>query len=426
MSGTLYVTIEKTIINMLHKEGEAMSSNYPEQNKPQGKPQNKDDSSWGGCLTFILIIVCGVFLFSWWNNRKGGLKEQIQKNIDKRDTEFSIRKNRTMKNHGEWEHALDICFKSDMDPNILCIKDISCYKDGSTIKMKVTYLCDPEEEKEWKEDLEKETDSIIQSLHLHEITDDWEKIRRIHDYLVSTITYEENDYESSVYGGLVKKRCVCAGYAASFNYLAQKVGIDSEIQTGYPTKMISLFSTTSDFIKPSGHAWNKMTFDGTDYIMDVGWDDPDETDKNGKPYIIYDYFMTSPESVKGRMTYEEIENYDSEKDDLTVPTDKVTKEGPYNFHVHEGLYMESYDRNTMKTMLKRYFKKNPSTNILTVRLGSADAGRDSAKDLNNSDKRWDIIGSTGYKGSSYRYNDAAPVLMKQEPSIWNFYLYPKD
>lgn len=112
------------------------------------------------------------------------------------------------------------------------------------------------------------------------ITPDMPEFEReliLHDRLAGHIAYEDGDYVHDAYGALVNGKAVCEGYAKAFQYLLQKVGIQSFMATG---------------IGNGGkHAWNIVRIDGKYYNVDLTWDDV-------KSDIIYTYFNITDEEIK--------------------------------------------------------------------------------------------------------------------------------
>ena len=95
-----------------------------------------------------------------------------------------------------------------------------------------------------------------------------EKARRIHNWLVSSVSYEESEENKNrfeIYGALHDQRAVCEGYARSFKYLMEKVGV--------PCVLVSGTGTNSEG-KSESHAWNYMQVNNEWYAVDVTWDDP--------------------------------------------------------------------------------------------------------------------------------------------------------
>lgn len=94
-----------------------------------------------------------------------------------------------------------------------------------------------------------------------------ERIRYIHDQLVTRLEYGYVDSKSLV-DGLRQNKAVCWGYAALFRVICDKVGILCDYREG----------TTAQ----GAHAWNIVHLDGKEYLVDVTWDDTASC---------YDYFM---------------------------------------------------------------------------------------------------------------------------------------
>ena len=99
----------------------------------------------------------------------------------------------------------------------------------------------------------------------------------LHDRLADHIAYEDGDRVHDAYGALVNGKAVCDGYTKAFQYLLQRVGIQSFMVTG-----------TGNGGK---HAWNIVRIDGKYYNVDLTWDDQ-ESD------IIYTYFNITDEEIK--------------------------------------------------------------------------------------------------------------------------------
>ena len=96
----------------------------------------------------------------------------------------------------------------------------------------------------------------------------FEQERYVHDALMEMVEYDENaPMSQSAYSSLVLERSVCAGYARSFQYLMQQLGVPCYYCTG----------TSGE-----DHAWNIIKLDQTYYNVDLTWDDTNPA--------TYDYF----------------------------------------------------------------------------------------------------------------------------------------
>lgn len=121
-----------------------------------------------------------------------------------------------------------------------------------------------------------------------DMTEDWQKLLSIHDYLADTVTYsdiiangtseEKKAYDSynmrlvyTPYSALVGDRIsVCQGYSLAFKLLCDMAGIEC----GYAIS--------------ENHIWNIAECNGNFYHIDVTWDDPTSvsvSDGNGNTYI---------------------------------------------------------------------------------------------------------------------------------------------
>ena len=96
----------------------------------------------------------------------------------------------------------------------------------------------------------------------------YEDIKMVHDYLVDSMEYDttisrNNIYD--VYGALVNKVAVCEGYARSFKYILDEMGIPCVLVIG---------TGTNSRGETERHAWNYVELQGTWYAVDCTWDDP--------------------------------------------------------------------------------------------------------------------------------------------------------
>ena len=115
-----------------------------------------------------------------------------------------------------------------------------------------------------------------------------------HNFLAHTIDYTliedanslEKSYMQSAYGALIKKKCVCQGYAEAFKRLMDYAGIQCDIVCGQ-TKG----STTY-------HAWNilKLNEERENYHIDVTWDSSGER-------VSYTYFGLKDSDFAGERTW---------------------------------------------------------------------------------------------------------------------------
>ncbi|MBQ2676827.1 MAG: hypothetical protein IJF54_05460 [Clostridia bacterium] len=92
---------------------------------------------------------------------------------------------------------------------------------------------------------------------------------RLHDYMVSKVTYKATSNLSyTAYGALVEGNAVCEGYSRAMQMLLNRAGIECSLVTGKS--------------KNQGHMWNIVKIDGQWYHLDATWNDA-----NNKGYHSY-------------------------------------------------------------------------------------------------------------------------------------------
>lgn len=131
-----------------------------------------------------------------------------------------------------------------------------------------------------KNQMETAADEFIKQANITEGMTDYDKALALHDVVCANLAYDNSqslEWIHTVYGAFVNKYAVCDGYSKAYQYLLNKVGIDSHIATGWS--------------KGEGHAWNLVKLDGEWYYTDVTWDDSEYG-------IFYEYFNITTELLK--------------------------------------------------------------------------------------------------------------------------------
>lgn len=108
------------------------------------------------------------------------------------------------------------------------------------------------------------------------ITDQRELALKLHDLLCENVIYYETGRRAhSPYGALVDGYAVCEGYARAYQLLMNRMGIECFMVDGESQN--------------EGHAWNYVKLNGSWVIMDVTWDD--QNDSGG--FIGHRYFAAT-------------------------------------------------------------------------------------------------------------------------------------
>lgn len=137
------------------------------------------------------------------------------------------------------------------------------------------------------------------------------KVKRLHDWIADNIRYNFEGYmrgdrgDNSWAGVLASRKAVCAGYAALFDEMCRLAGIRCRIVSGFAKGYG--YDPLETVRQESNHAWNAVTIQGCDYLVDATWDSGyiNGFNQNVKSYsteylfadperIIYSHFPTDP------------------------------------------------------------------------------------------------------------------------------------
>ena len=215
-----------------------------------------------------------------------------------------------------------------------------------------------------KQRLEDAVDAIVAEAKKH--TSPYEQVKFVHDYIIGHTVYDQENANlynaelNSPYYALVMGRAVCGGYARSFQLIMDRLGIPASTLAGY-----------ADGIP---HAWNVVTLDGENYLIDLTWDDTEgET--------VYAYFgLTSAELMKTHTPDPMFRH----------PTCTATA---YNYYRREGLLLEAYDFDAAYEIIGRQTHLGRGY----IKFASEAALEDALEDLIE-DQHW--VELPGFEGES--------------------------
>ena len=141
----------------------------------------------------------------------------------------------------------------------------------------------------------------------------FERALYLHDAVAKRVEYRHVGHHQTAYGALVDGEAVCAGYAAAYQLLLQRAGIEAYTVTGY-----SYDPSSGDYI---AHAWNLvMIDDGVCVYTDVTWDDQGDS--------LYRYYFN--------LSYAEISADHFENKDFFIAPECSHTESSY-FDVRGGI-----------------------------------------------------------------------------------------
>lgn len=110
---------------------------------------------------------------------------------------------------------------------------------------------------------------------------DHEKIKAIHDWVVTHVEYDQSLSYYTAYDAVVRGKAVCQGYSLIGYRMLDKSGIPVLIAEGT--------------VDTGEHAWNMVQLDGEWYHLDLTWDDPIGAE-DGR--IRYTYYLKTDEELR--------------------------------------------------------------------------------------------------------------------------------
>lgn len=225
---------------------------------------------------------------------------------------------------------------------------------------------------------------------------DYEKTKKIYDYICSTVTYlDYNDITSenlliknTAYGALINHTAQCQGYAQLFYLMTAKAGVESRVIIGSANG--------------GGHAWNIVKIDGTFYQVDSTWDAGAETYKYFLKGSSMNYhtiswtktqsFMNTSETVTISST-----DYSASTDD--TDTDSTSTD---NSSQDTSTNTSSYTEETNNTDNTSSSNEDTSSNGSTENTNNNSSTVDSTSSANKNENNYTIgsfikVGKFSYK-----------------------------
>lgn len=244
---------------------------------------------------------------------------------------------------------------------------------------------------------------------------DFEAVLRVYNRLIELVDYDSLGLEKekknqrdrntpddlrSVYGILVNRKGVCAGYSLAFAFLMQRLGIECMYTGGY-----ALSDDGKRFSEP--HAWNIIKLENEYYLMDVTWGDFSNTkpEKDRKTEPSYKYFcVTSQEMSK---------NHKPDDDSPFYPECTATA---CNYYIRTGLYLEAYDFERVKSIILKTVENRRKT--VEIKFSDSVEQKKAAKHLIDNSHFYDILQAVNLKlgkvvdstGFSYSVNEESPIV----------------
>lgn len=115
---------------------------------------------------------------------------------------------------------------------------------------------------------------------------DHEKIKAIHDWVVTHVEYDQSLTYYTAYHAVSLGKAVCQGYSLLGYVMLKKSGFDVLIAEGA--------------VNTGEHAWNMVKLDGVWYHLDLTWDDPVGVQDD---VIRYNYYLRTDEEMRRDHTW---------------------------------------------------------------------------------------------------------------------------
>ena len=201
---------------------------------------------------------------------------------------------------------------------------------------------------------------------------DLEKALVLHDYIALNTEYDYQGYLNgnlpnsafTIEGTLVEGKAVCQGYALAYQYLLNKVGIESKYVAS----------------SAMNHGWNLVKIFGRWYHVDVTWDDP-VWDQLGQ--VKHQYFLLSDAGIMG------LKHYSWEVWDNGTETAPAAVSEVYNTY-----FWRNIDTGIWYYKEKMYYMEISSTTVGQIKCQSIYDS--SATVLATVDMKWPYVGMPNY------------------------------
>ncbi|MGB4405233.1 MAG: transglutaminase domain-containing protein [Sphaerochaeta sp.] len=175
---------------------------------------------------------------------------------------------------------------------------ITYKKDDTTTRYDLEFSftddADGEKIKAKQKIIDDKVETILRDLD--SCTTDYEKAKGVYDYLITHTIYDEKKNDQSMYSVLIEGRGVCSGYAKSFQYLMNRMGVQVALVTGDLREQMgsTIRLGSSPIYVTTGHAWNMVKINDNWYHVDVTTDDTLSSTNS----ISYEFFLLSYEVIK--------------------------------------------------------------------------------------------------------------------------------
>ena len=199
----------------------------------------------------------------------------------------------------------------------------------------------------------KKLDEVITSLNL-DGKSDYDKFKAVTNWIVSNVRYDDDNetkYQHDLTGAVLDGLAVCDGYAGTFYYMANAVGLNALFEDGI---------TNSNRIR---HAWNLVEIDGTYYYVDptnAYFKEDGEPGKELLPGQKYLFSLYTPDNTTIEDTYKNISQDDYLKEHSICKGNHDLWESGHNGATCENPATTVYSCKNKGCLYKNYVETAPA------------------------------------------------------------------
>lgn len=199
----------------------------------------------------------------------------------------------------------------------------------------------------------KKLDEVIKSLNL-DGKSDYDKFKAVTNWIVSNVRYDDDNeikYQHDLTGAVLDGLAVCDGYAGTFYYMANAVGLNALFEDGI---------TNSNRIR---HAWNLVEIDGTYYYVDptnAYFKEDGEPGKELLPGQKYLFSLYTPDNTTIEDTYKNISQDDYLKEHSICKGNHDLWESGHNGATCENSATTVYSCKNKGCLYKNYVETAPA------------------------------------------------------------------
>lgn len=199
----------------------------------------------------------------------------------------------------------------------------------------------------------KKLDEVIKSLNL-DGKSDYDKFKAVTNWIVSNVRYDEDNetkYQHDLTGVVLDGLAVCDGYAGTFYYMANAVGLNALFEDGI---------TNSNRIR---HAWNLVQINGTYYYVDPTNAYFKEDGEPGRELLLgqkYLFSLYTPDNTTIEDTYKNISQDDYLKEHSICKGNHDLWESGHNGATCENPATTVYSCKNKGCLYKKYVETAPA------------------------------------------------------------------